>query len=139
MHNLYNYHIIIEIFNILKYRLPYSLYEKFKFSTHKELALVKPKTSNPKRLSNFFCKSITKWNEVSSILFERNTPITIRDFLVIIPGSAIGSDLTAKTGIIKSKLKNILLNIQEKGYDTIWDQRNFDLNTYRGPNWTWGI
>ena len=139
VHNSYNYHIIIELFNILKYRMPYSLYEKFKFSTHKELALVKPKTSNPKRLTNFFCKSITKWNEVSSIIFERSTAIEIRGFLICIPGSAVGSDLTAKTSIIKSKLKNILLHIQEKGYDTKWDQRNFDLNTYRGPNWTWGI
>ena len=33
VHNLYNYHIIIELFNILKYRTPYSLYEKFNFST----------------------------------------------------------------------------------------------------------
>ena len=140
VHNLYNYHIIINIFNILKYRTPYSLYEKFNFSTRKNLSLILPGTKDSKRLQNFICNATQKWNEVFNIIFEHCTPITIRGGLLqLIPGSAVGSDLTAKSSTIKLKLKNILLSIQSKGYTTIWDPRNFDLSTYRGPNWTWGL
>ena len=93
-----------------------------------------------KRLQNFICNATQKWNEVFNIIFEHCTPITIRGGLLqLIPGSAVGSDLTAKSSTIKLKLKNILLSIQSKGYTTIWDPRNFDLSTYRGPNWTWGL
>ena len=114
VHNLYNYHIIINIFNILKYRTPYSLFDKFSFSARKELSLVRPTTLHSKRLQNFICKSTAKWNEVSKIIFEHTTLITIRGLLILIPGSAVGSDLTAKTSTIKLKLKNILLSIQSQ-------------------------
>ena len=129
----------MELFNILKYRRPYALHEKFKFSVRKELTLITPKTLNSKRLQNFFCKSITKWNRLFSAIFEHNTPIQIGDLLRIIPGSAVGSDLTAKASTIKLKLKNILINIQKEGLRTEWDPRNFDINMHRGPNWSWGI
>ena len=139
IHNLYNYHIIMEVFNILKYRKPYALYEKFKFSERKELKLITHKTKHAERLQNFVCNSILKWNKLYRDLFEHVNPIEIRGLLRIVPGSVAGSDLTAKSSTIKLKLKTILLNIQNKGHDTEWDPRNFDINTHRGPNWSWGI
>ena len=128
----------MEVFNVLKYRKPYALYDKFQFSERKELTLVIPTTQHTKRLQNFLYNSVIKWNTLSRDLFEHDNLIEIRGLLIIIPGSAVGSDLTAKTSTIKLKLKNILLNIQKKGHNTEWDTRNFDINTYRGPNWSWG-
>ena len=129
----------MEVFNILKYRKPYALYEKFKFSERKELKLITHKTKHAERLQNFVCNSTLKWNKLYRDLFEHVNPIEIRGLLRIVPGSVAGSDLTAKTSTIKLKLKTILLNIQNKGHDTEWDPRNFDINTHRGPNWSWGI
>ena len=59
--------------------------------------------------------------------------------MVYIPGYAVGSDLTASISRIKLKVKNVLVYIQGLGHVTEWDDRNFDLKTYRGPNWTWGM
>ena len=141
VHNMYNYHIIIELFNILKFKRPYSLYKTFQFSTRtgRELYLTQPNNYSKKSENNFFYKSIPMWNELCSIIFEKVTPINIRGDIVCIPGSVVGSDLTASIGSIKNKLKNVLLYIQDQGHVTEWDNRNFELKTYKGPNWTWGI
>ena len=46
---------------------------------------------------------------------------------------------TENTKADQSTTANVLLYIQDQGHVTEWDNRNFELKTYKGPNWTWGI
>ena len=105
VYNLYNYHIAVEIFNIIKFRQPYSLFAKLQLST-RTFSLIQPRVRLSIRLDNFLYKSALIWNASYPFIFKKEL-LTIRGIQV--PGSTPGSDITISGSIVKNKLKGILL------------------------------
>ena len=100
VHNLYQYHSVLEIYKIMKLRVPISLYSLAGVSARKETLLVsKPKSSN------FLCMATKLWNEVRQRL-------SIYDF-----STSIGS--------LKSKLKICLLRRQKGTDNDVWCDNDY--------------
>ena len=135
IYNLYNYHVAIETFNIIKFRQPYCLFAKMQLST-RTFTLIQPKVRLDIRLHNFFYKSAYVWNASYPFIFNKKL-LTIRGIQV--PGSTPGSDITISGSTVKNKLKEILLYIQALGLTDEWDTRNHEITSYNGPSWTWGL
>ena len=91
VHNLYKYQCTVEVYKILKLRVPISLYSLFDLSLRKETLLVSQPPSN-----NFLCMATRLWNDC-----RQNHSIT---------------DFSTSIGSLKSKVKTYLLKIQ-KGVD----------------------
>ena len=51
---------------------------------------------------------------------------------IIIPGSNINSDMTMSINVYKTRVKNLLLNIQKKGNPFQWE--NFNSISLENPN-----
>lgn len=92
VHNLYTYHCIVEIFKILKFRIPISLYSIFTRSQRKETLLITPVPS-------------TNFNYMSSHLWNTYRQVTSTHYFTNISIS-----------FFKSSLKKLLLEAQ-KMYD----------------------
>ena len=66
----------------------------------------------------YFLFSSTKiWNDFTAFAFEK---CCANENGLIIPGSAVNSDLSASTGVIKNKLKMHLLSQQKEGNPISW-------------------
>ena len=103
VHNLYIYHCLDEVFKILKFRTPISLYSQFNRSYRKETLLISPEFSQ-----SFVYRSTFQWN-------------IIRQKMVI-------SDFSYKLDAFKSGVLKLLMNIQKSGKPSEWiDQINFKL------------
>ena len=63
VHNLYNYHCFMEIFKILKFRTPISLYSKFQLSKRKQTLIL-----TPVPCTDFIYKSSVIWNFLENFL-----------------------------------------------------------------------
>ena len=102
VHNLYSYHCFMELFKILKFRLPISLFSYFNLSKRKDTLLLTPTPS-----TNFVYKSSVLWNAL-------RTKLEIHDFSVNI-------------GQIKSTLKSLILSNQNDYGDCDWCDPNFNV------------
>ena len=83
--NLYHYFCTIDVFKILKFRQPITLYEMYQLS-HRETSLA---LILPERCGQFFYKSALAWNSVYRSVLERPN-----------------SDLTTKISHFKDEIKN---------------------------------
>ncbi len=118
LHNLYLYHTFMETFKITKFNAPMSIRNLLEFCPRKEkLLLMVPLVRTDASQQNFFFKSTKVWNELSELVFEK---CEANDTGIIIPGSAKNSDLSASTGHVKTKLKEILLQKQRSGDPKSW-------------------
>ena len=97
--NLYFYHCTMEIFKILKFRLPIALYGLFKISDRKDTLLL---TTSPS--IQFVYKAGVIWN------FCRQK-LNVLDF-------------SHKIGLMKTSLKNHILGCQSLGNPEEWEDRN---------------
>ena len=93
VHNLYKHRCIMELFKIIKYRLPISLYELFNKSSRRDDLLITPAPSN-----NFVYKSASLWNNFIGTCGRR-------DFI------------TSSCYSIKSSVKKSLLAAQNEPED----------------------
>ena len=104
----------MEMFKILKFRLPYSLYALFNISISHNRATRYNGTyinvSSAKPSTNFTSKAAIQWN-------------TLRIKLGIL-------DFDAKVNSIKNVLKSMLLSNQCSGTPTEWNDQNNRLITY---------
>ena len=98
VHNLYLYHCINDVFKILKFRTPISLFSLFDLSprTGKETYALTPKPSE-----SYIYRAGTIWN-------------IVRQKLAV-------SEFTTTVSHIKSSIKNIILNTQKLGESTDWN------------------
>ena len=103
VHNLYNYHCFMEIFKILKFRTPISLFSKFQLSQRKPTLILTP---NP--CSDFIYKSSTIWNSLRICL-------------------GIINDFSPNKSLIRSKLKTLILSKQCSFSETDWFNENFEI------------
>ena len=132
--NLYNYHTLIELYKILKFRTPYPMFENLRLSNRK-LLLIPPRARLDKKLKNFFYKAAENWNIIHTHLV---TPFLLpiktdardkekfRDREII----TINYDFSDKVSTVKQHLKSILLLVQCHGDDKEWQPHNFRLDTY---------
>ena len=102
VHNLYLYHCLVEVFKILKFRTPVSLYYQFNRSHRKETLLISPQFSQ-----SFIYRSTFQWN-------------AIRQKLVI-------DDFAHKLNAFKSGVSKLLINAQKIGDVDQWIDQNFKL------------
>ena len=103
LRNLYTYHTFMEVFKILKLRLPPSLSDYFTRSLRKETTLI---TAFPTH--DFISRSTKIWN-------------TIAPKLKLI-------DYSYKISAAKSSLKRMLLKTQCSGDMVFWNDNNFDID-----------
>ncbi|MCP4460444.1 MAG: hypothetical protein GY816_20845, partial [Cytophagales bacterium] len=103
MKNLYTYHTFMEIFKILKFRFPISLYEQFQISSRKETTLT---TSFPS--ADFISRSTRIWN-------------------IITPKFKL-PDYSCKISATKSGLKKALFKIQHAENEISWTENDFNFN-----------
>ena len=106
VHNLYNYHVLLITFKLLKLRVPISLFSCFTISSRKETLLLHPNQSE-----NFLYSASSLWNK-------------FRDS----PEAHEISDFNVGIGLIKSKIKALILRRQKLGDSTDWHpEENFTL------------
>ena len=98
VHILYFYHCINDIFKVLKYRTPISLYSLFETSDRlgKETFILTPKPSD-----SYIYKAGTIWN-------------TVRQNLML-------TTFTCKTNHLKSSIKTTIAHIQKEGEPNNWN------------------
>ena len=95
VHNLYNYHCFIEVFKILKFRVPMSLFSLYKTSGRNIMRLITPKPD-----THFIYKSSVMWN----ILHQKVGII----------------DLSTSLSKTKCLLKNVIFINQHQHHETEW-------------------
>ena len=98
--NLYRYHCILELFKILKLRIPISMYLLFNRSKRKETLLITPTPSN-----NFTYMAAYMWNSFRHILEPFDYSLTISSF--------------------RTKLKKSLHAAQQRFDKCMWFDANF--------------
>ena len=105
VYQLYKYHCTLEMFKIVKLRLPISLYSLFNMSNRRENYFITP---NPSK--SFVYQSAFMWNSCYklSLLYKIEFSTAIVTF--------------------KHKLKTVLLNAQKKFDKSIWFPNNHDLS-----------
>ena len=102
VHNLYQYHCALEMYKIIKLRIPISLYSLAGVSSRKETLLIsKPQSTN------FLCMATKLWNAYRQRL-------GVYDF-----DTSIGS--------LKSKLKVWLLKRQKEYESEVWCDNNYQV------------
>ena len=118
LQNLFIYHLFMETFKVLKFRSPMSIQNLLTFLPKNDKRRLKvPLVKLQKTKHNFVSKSVEIWNDISPEVFDKCVP-TKKGLLI--PGSAKNSDLSASTGMIKKKLKDILLSQQSSGNPLTW-------------------
>ena len=105
IHNLYFYHTTTQIFSILKYRTPISLYNILQPSHRKETLLI-----TPHRDLKYVYDVSTIWNTARRILGLEY------------------SDFSINHSFVKSTIKTHLLMSQNIGTEHEWTPKNFELN-----------
>ncbi len=111
LHHLYIYHTFIDTLKILKYRTPISIFSNFNHSLRNiNLKLLVPKVKLDLAKQNFFFQASCIWNEIFHNVFDK-CPSNAQG--IVVPGSAIDSDLSISIGRAKNKLRDVLLNIQK--------------------------
>ena len=128
LHHLYIQHTFIELFKIMKERVPYSLYELYNFSPRiSNLLICLPKFTLEISRQNFVYNSSLIWNGTIRNVLDTCTPYPNN---IMVPGSSANSDLTASISIIKNRVKKMLFQTQElqsagKGRGREWMPENF--------------
>ena len=102
--NIYNYRCLMEVFKILKLRVPISIFSEFNLSDRnfKDTFLHTPSPTN-----DFLYKSSILWNSLRKTL-------DIKDF-------------SSKINYVKSSLKSLILSNQKKFDNDEWSNQNFQI------------
>ena len=130
--NLYNYYTLTELYKVLKFRTPYSIFSKFLMSDRKNL-LILSKLKLDKRKCQFFFNAAVKWNQINRFLID---PYEIKLHHSHYTNSEIDEvttlnyDLSLTISKLKTKLKDIIMAIQCHGDSNEWLYSNFELTTY---------
>ena len=109
----------MELFKTLKFHIPISLFDLFTFSSRgvKPMIILLPQINLDTTKRNFVFSSSVIWNKLLDKIFNK---CTAQPDGVVIPGSALNSDLAASSGVIKKKLKLLLLSEQKRGDEIEW-------------------
>ena len=120
LHHLYIQHTFIELFKIVKYRTPISVYELFRPSPRASSSLMMlPKINLDISKINFVFNATLMWNKLIGSLLNVCFPNQVG---IMVPGSSKGSDMSAPISSIKMKLKHILFGIQRLDSQSQFDK-----------------
>ena len=113
----------MELFKVMKYHVPISIFNMLQFSNRDTNYLLSlPKIHLSKSKTNFTFKASLLWNSLVGAVLNKCSPSNNG---VIIPGSTENSDMSASIAMVKSKLKELLKNIQIIGDSEEWISDNF--------------
>ena len=104
IHNLYSYHTTTQVYGILKYRSPISLFNILHLSNRKETLLITPHPD-----LKYTHNASTTWNAARSILRLECT------------------DFSTTQSFVKSTIKNHLLKSQAEGPNNDWIPQNYNF------------
>ena len=133
--NLYPYFCLIDIYKILKFRTPYSLYEVLDLPsdrTGRNLMLKTRTLGRRHEEKSFFSQGTRFWNKYHKQLvdpskvklhFEHSRKLNLveTDFAFY--------DFSTKVSTFKTKLKRLLLKTQSSGNETDWTVNNYISNS----------
>ena len=112
LHHLYIYHTFLDTFKILKYRNPMSIYQLLQNSPRDiNMMLEIPIVSLDLAKNNFIFQSSCIWNDIIGKVLN---PCSLNKDGIIFPGLNFGSDITIPMAALKEKLRNLLLNTQQR-------------------------
>jgi len=135
--NLYPYHLLLEAYKILKFRLPYCVFELFKNHSPRRanngLSFTIPRTRLSIEKSGFIFQAIKCWNSVHKTLLT-STNIQIHKDSQI-KGShstttAVFYDYSTPISTFKLKLRNFLTSKQHSGPPDVWNQNDTLLHSF---------
>ena len=138
VNNLYNYYTLVELYKIIKFRLPHSIFSRFQISDRK-IMLILNKVKLDKRKCQFFFNAALKWNQINRYLIDPylikliNSNNTKDDDSEVF---TINYDLTLSVSRLKTKLREIIMAIQSSGDDSEWLSSNSELTTYSAIHYT---
>ena len=135
VYNLYSYHVLLELYKILKFRTPYCLYSIVSTTESnygsKGLSIPIPKCCIKSQKQAFFYKATVMWNKHYKKLLN---PFTIKLHRVHqlkfdISNSEINCyDYSTKVSTFKLKLKGMIQSVQVTGNETWSSINNFQTN-----------
>ena len=129
INNLYNYFTLTELYKVLKFRTPHSVFSKFVISDRKNM-LILNKIKFDKRKCQFVFNAAVKWNQINRFLINPY-PIILRSTNPEVDGvTTLNYDLTLTVSKLKTKLKEIIMAIQCHGTSNEWLSSNSELTTY---------
>ena len=131
--SLYISRTLMELFKILKYRLPMCLFSSFRFSSginNISNRLLPPKCVLGISMNNFTFNASSLWNKCVGRLLTQSPLTQMCDnrgniAFIVIPGSQKNSDLTCTVPAFKNRLKKLLLDRQKYGDPIEWCSENF--------------
>ena len=135
IHNLYPYYCLLELYKILKFRTPYSLYEIFRIIDGRSgnLSLAVPITALQCQRRTFFYQSTLLWNNYYKKLLTPSEAELHRDYTTTFDLTAckfVFFDFSTKVGSFKSRLKHILFDLQCSGDEMSWHaELNYHIRT----------
>ena len=128
VHNLFPYHVLLEVYKILKFRTPYCIYDILCISKSngRGLTIPIPDVSLSSQKRTFIYKSIILWNKLYKRLL---TPFSIKLHISHrLKHDSRDAELTyydfsTKVATFKSKIKDLITNVQSIG-DVNWSTIN---------------
>jgi hypothetical protein len=130
IHNLYPYYCLLELYKILKFRTPYSLFEVLRILDGRSgnINLAVPMTSLQCQRQNFFYQSTVLWNKYYKKLLTPSKAVLHSDHttaLNLTSSEFVFFDFSTNVGSFKTRLRNMLHLIQSSGDEISWSELNY--------------
>ena len=132
--NLYPYFCLNEMYKILKFRTPYSLFELLDLPsdrTGRNLLLKTRAIGGRHEEKSFFSQSTRFWNKHHKEIIEPSEVelhIDVSKKLNLVGTKFAFFDFSTKVSTFKSKLKKLLLHTQSSGNEIDWTEKNYIRN-----------
>ena len=123
--NLYPYYCLLELYKILKFRTPYSLFENFRILEGRSggLNLAVPMVSLQCQRRTFFYQSALLWNNYYKRLLTPSESLLHHDHTIALNLTAckfVFFDFSTKVSSFKTRLRHLLFDLQCSGDNVSW-------------------
>ena len=131
IHNLYPYYCLLELYKVLKFRTPYSLFELLRIldGRSSNLNLAVPMTSLQCQRNNFFYQSTILWNKYYKKLLTPSKAVLHSSHttaLNLTSSEFIFFDFSTKVSSFKTRLRHLLHQLQSSGNEASWCESNYN-------------
>ena len=129
IHNLYPYYCLLELYKVLKFRTPYSLFELLRILDGRSgnINLAVPMTSLQCQRNNFFYQSTILWNKYYKKLLTPSKAVLHSSHttaLNLTSSEFIFFDFSTKVSSFKTRLRHLLHQLQSSGNEASWCESN---------------
>ena len=131
VYNLYPYHCLLELYKILKFRVPHCLFGLFNLlpnQSGRNLTIKLPSNSLQCQKQTFIYKSTILWNKFHKELLKPSVVTLHNDHTKLLnleSSECTFLDFSTKVATFKSGLRRILLRTQSKGGSIEWSADNY--------------